>query len=156
MKSIFSMLLVCAVITAFTSCFPKPVDDPTTYSILNATTNSTLRGVMSGELINSSGYSDFQQHGNISPGMTTNPVTSNSGNPRYVFFEGYSNTLLRTYYPFSLVKSTINTFSIFNNTQVISVDLKSSIDSNGDSIAIVRQEGVPEYLEVQLSARQSF
>jgi len=146
-----------AIMLTLTAC-PGP-NEPTTFKISNSTSNTVLTNVMSADYdYISMEYFDTQVHGTLIPGQVSNPVQTSSTS-RYVFFAGPSNTLRRTQLPFSILENCENILGIFNNTVTTTVylsDRKSADTPAGGSFKAFEKEGVPEYLEVELSDKLNF
>jgi hypothetical protein len=154
MKSFFSKLIFAATLIAFTACTKE--SDPTTFSIVNSTSNKVLKNVMSGEYDEyTKEYDDMMHHGTLDPGKASTPKLTTSTS-RYIFFDGVSNTLLRTEYPFSILENVTNVLNLYDETTVISVKLKSTTDEAESSFILFEEDGIPEYLEVQLSKEQNY
>jgi hypothetical protein len=154
MKSLFSKLIFAASLIALAACGKE--SDPTTFSIVNSTSNYVLKNVMSGEYDEpTKEYEDMMHHGTLNPGEASTPKLTTSTS-RYIFFDGVSNTLLRTEYPFSIIENVTNVLNLYDETTVIPVELKSTTVMAESSFLIFEEAGNPEYLEVQLSEEQNY
>jgi PKD repeat protein len=124
---------------------------PTTFSILNSTSNIVISGIISAYYDSSQGtYIDLIQHGTLAPGERTASYETTYSS-RTIFFSGASNTLLRVKDPYPLTKNAENTLALYDNTIVVVTSLSKDIVKTNKPFSEKNRVEAPAELMVQIS-----